>query len=88
MNVRYEKSFVKDLENIREKTLLQRVKDVIDEAKKANNIKEINNLKKLKSYDTFYRIKFGDYRVGIEIANNEIIFTRFLHRKEIYRFFP
>ena len=45
MNVRYEKSFVKDLENIREKTLLQRVKDVIDEAKKADNIKEINNLK-------------------------------------------
>jgi len=88
VNVRYEKSFAKDLGNIREKSLLKRVKHVIDEVKNADNIQEISSLKKLKGYETFYRIKFGDYRVGIEVVNNEIIFTRFLHRKEIYRFFP
>ncbi|MGB5593914.1 MAG: type II toxin-antitoxin system RelE/ParE family toxin, partial [Crocosphaera sp.] len=42
----------------------------------------------LKGYQSFYRIKIGDYRIGIEADNNELIFVRFLHRKEIYRFFP
>ncbi len=88
MNVKFEKSFAKDLEDIREKALLKRVKGVIDEVKNADNVQEISSLKKLKGYETFYRIRFGDYRVGIEVVNNEIIFTRFLHRKEIYRFFP
>ncbi len=88
MKVRYEASFAKDLKNIREKNLLDRIKNVIEEVKIADNINKINSLKKLKGYDTFYRIKFGDYRVGIQIVNNEIIFTRFLHRREIYRYFP
>ena len=88
MKVRYEASFAKDLKSIREKTLLDKIKNVIEEVKIADNINKINNLKKIKGYDTFYRIKFGDYRVGIEIVDNEIVFTRFLHRKEIYRYFP
>jgi len=88
VKIRYEASFAKDLKNIREKSLLTRVAKIIDEVKKGDNAKQIDSLKKLKGYDTFYRIKFGDYRLGIEIINNEIIFTRFLHRKEIYRFFP
>ena len=35
-----------------------------------------------------YRIRLGDYRIGIEIQKDTIIFTRFLHRKDIYKFFP
>ncbi len=88
MKIRFEASFARDLKNIREKVLLNRIAKIIDEAKKADNAKQINSLKKLKGYDNFYRLKFGDYRLGIEIINNEIIFTRFLHRKEIYRYFP
>jgi len=88
VKIRFEASFARDLKNIREKVLLNRIAKIIDEAKKADNAKQINSLKKLKGYDNFYRLKFGDYRLGIEIINNEIIFTRFLHRKEIYRYFP
>ena len=50
--------------------------------------KNILPLEKLKSYKTFYRIRAGDYRIGIEIVNDKIIFTRFLHRKDIYKYFP
>lgn len=88
MNVKYEKSFAKDLKNVKEKNLLKRVKEVIDEVKKADSLKELSNLTKLKGYDNFYRIKFSNYRVGVEIVKDEIIFTRFLHRKDIYRYFP
>ncbi len=88
MKVRFEASFARDLKNIREKALLKKVAAAIEEVKKADDARQINSLKKLKGYDAFYRIKFGDYRVGIEVAGDEVIFTRFLHRKEIYRFFP
>lgn len=88
MDIRFEKSFAKDLKSLKNKTLLDRVKSIIEEIKNVESIIEINNLRKLKGYDGFYRIKFGDYRIGIEFIDNEIIFTRFLHRKDIYRFFP
>ena len=88
MNVRYEARFERDLRNIRNKNLLQRMRNVIDEVKKAGNTQQISNLKKLKGYEIFYRIKLGDYRIGIEIVEDEIIFVRFLHRREVYRFFP
>ncbi len=88
MNIRYESSFEKELRKIRDKDLLQKIKGAINEVKEAKNTKDINSLKKLKGYETFYRIKLGDYRIGIEIVQDEIIFTRFLHRKEVYRFFP
>ena len=88
MNVRYEASFEKDLKNINDRILLKRIKLVIEGVKKADSAKQIKNLKKLRGHKTFYRIKLGDYRIGIEIIENEIIFTRFLHRKEVYRYFP
>ena len=88
MNVKYESSFEKDLRKIRDKNLLQKIKDAINETRQAKSAKDINSLKKLKGYEAFYRIKLGDYRIGIEIVENEIIFTRFLHRKEVYRFCP
>jgi mRNA interferase RelE/StbE len=88
VKVRYEASFERDLRNIRDRSLLQRIKNAIYEVKKANEPRPISNLKKLKGYDAFYRIKLGDYRLGIEIIEDEVIFVRFLHRREIYRFFP
>ncbi len=88
MKLRYEASFEKDLRKIQDKSLSQKIKNAINEIKVARDVRYMNSLKKLKGYETFYRIKIGDYRIGIEITQDEIIFTRFLHRKEIYRFFP
>ncbi len=88
MNVKYEASFQRDLKNIRDKNFLREIKNSVDDAKKAESVLQINNLKKLKGYKTFYRIRLGDYRIGVEIVEGEIIFVRFLHRREVYRFFP
>jgi mRNA interferase RelE/StbE len=30
----------------------------------------------------------GDYRIGIEVLEDEVIFVRMLHRRDIYRYFP
>jgi mRNA interferase RelE/StbE len=88
VKVRYEASFEKDLRKVKEKRLLRRVKEVIDEVKKADDLLAIKSLKKLKGYETFYRVRIGDYRIGIEVVKDEVIFTRILHRRDVYRYFP
>lgn len=88
MKIKYESKFAKDLRSIRDTKLLAKIKEMIDECKAAENLTELKNVKKLQGYDTFYRIRIGEYRVGLEVLNDELIFTRFLHRKDVYKYFP
>ncbi len=46
------------------------------------------DLTKLKGGKNFWRIKIGDYRVGIEVEGDTVILVRILRRKDIYRYFP
>ncbi|OQX24382.1 MAG: plasmid stabilization protein [Desulfobacteraceae bacterium IS3] len=88
MKLAYEACFEKDLKNISDKNLLKKIKSTIEEIRKTDKLSSISNLKKLRGYETFYRIRIGDYRIGIEIIEDCVIFTRVLHRKEVYRYFP
>lgn len=73
---------------MKDRNLLSKLKQIILNCKQAENLAQISNLKKLQGYDNLYRIRLGNYRLGIEVVDNELIFTKFLHRKDIYRFFP
>ncbi|GAB4428987.1 MAG: type II toxin-antitoxin system toxin RelE3 [Anaerolineae bacterium] len=88
MKVLFERSFEKDLRKINDATLLQNVKIIISEIKQAGDLGDIRHLSKLKGYKTFYRIRVGDYRLGVDVVDDTVILTRFLHRKDIYRYFP
>ncbi len=39
-------------------------------------------------YDEYYRIRIGDYRLGIKVKKDSIEMLRCLHRKDIYKKFP
>lgn len=39
-------------------------------------------------FERYYRIRVGDYRLGLALEGDTVILVRFLHRKEIYRYFP
>ncbi|MCB0117286.1 MAG: type II toxin-antitoxin system RelE/ParE family toxin [Caldilineaceae bacterium] len=45
---------------------------------------------KLSGYQAYYKIRIGDYRIGLHIdGQNELVeFQRVMHRREIYRKFP
>lgn len=89
MEVRFEASFEKDLKKVKkDKKLLKSVKEVIGEVKKAKDLSDLRNLSKLKEYKTFYRIRIGDYRIGLDVVEDKVIFVRILHRKDIYKYFP
>ena len=90
MRIEFKRSFKEDLKKIKDKTILQKVRELIsaiEETKSLSNIRNIN-IKKLKGYKDYYRIRLGNYRIGIKLEGDKVIFVRILHRKDIYRYFP
>jgi mRNA interferase RelE/StbE len=89
IKVSYKKSFLKDLKKIRQRSEYNSIYDFcFNQILKFKTVREVSNLKKVKGSKDFYRIKFNDYRIGLLIDNENIVFFRVLHRKDIYKFFP
>ena len=88
MKTSFRESFEKDIHVIREKSILARIKTVIELVEAAPDMRAITGLKKLKGATDYYRIRVGQYRIGFIARENEIVFVRVLHRKDIYRYFP
>jgi len=84
----YEKSFGRDLKKIKDKRLLKQVQKIIAQVESATSLTDLQNVKKLEGYTTYYRIRVGEYRIGIEVLEGQVIFVCFLNRKDIYRYFP
>ena len=88
MKIEFLNKFYKDLDKLN----LQKVKDdvafSIENVEQAERIRDIKNIKKLKNSKTAYRIKIGDYRIGLIYENSTIEFARVVHRKDIYKVFP
>ena len=88
MKVEFKKSFLKELRKLRNKHLKNSIVHCIAQVESAGNISEIRNLKKLTGFDVYYRIRVGDYRIGVKIENDVIYFVVCEHRKDIYKGFP
>ncbi len=88
MTALFKTSFAKDLKSIKSKTVLAAVAELIETIEVAQSLQTIPNTKKLTAKENYYRIKPGNYRVGISLTKDEVTFVRCLDRKEIYRYFP
>lgn len=106
MIVHIDKSFDKDVSKVKIASIRRKIAAVIEQVMAANKKEEILHLKKIQGYDNYYRIRVGDYRIGLEIIEEDeneepgeikeaqdaeedrTYFIRFLHRKDIYRYFP
>jgi mRNA-degrading endonuclease RelE of RelBE toxin-antitoxin system len=89
MKIEYLPSFIKDLKKLKSASIYNSLKTfVTQDILTYQTFTEIPNLKKIQGAKNAYRIKFGDYRIGFFLEQEKIIFSRVLHRKEIYRFFP
>lgn len=88
MNFEIKKSFNKDINKIRDEKLLNAILEIIEQIQRAASVKDIKHVKKMEGSKNHYRIKLGDYRLGLFIDKKTVYIVRFLHRKEIYRYFP
>lgn len=88
MKTEFLKQFYKDLDRIILQSSLNDINASIINVEEAVSLRDITNLKKLTGYKNVYRIKIGNYRIGVFIENNTVEFARVVHRKDIYRVFP
>ncbi|PZV00802.1 MAG: plasmid stabilization protein [Leptolyngbya sp.] len=88
MRVEFRKTFEKDLRKLKDKNLLAKLREAIEAIEQADSLDTITNLKKLKGDDSYFRIRIGDYRVGLFLAGETLLFVRVMHRREFYRYFP
>ena len=88
MKILFEKKFLKDIEALNDKYLKLRIEAVISEIEKIEQLSMLRNLKKMKGHKSAYRIRIGDYRLGFFFESRTVICTRFLNRKDMYKYFP
>ena len=89
MKTEYKPSFLKDLKYLKSTPSFETIKALaFTEIPNVQKFEDIGNLKRLKGDDNAYRIRIGDYRLGIFFDGETVVFARVLHRKDIYRYFP
>ncbi|MEO1673600.1 MAG: type II toxin-antitoxin system RelE/ParE family toxin [Cyanobacteria bacterium J06631_2] len=89
MQVEYRQLFLKDLKKLKKQPVYQRIYDLAFQIlPTADNLKEVSNVRSLKGSANRYRIRIGDYRLGIQVSEGKIEIMRVLHRREFYRYFP
>lgn len=89
MILEFDRSFSKSLNRIKERNILSKIEKVILSIEQASSIEQLKNNKKLIGFQSYYRIKIGDDRLGYESIDGKTIrLITIAHRKDIYRKFP
>ncbi len=88
MQLLFKESFARDLKAIKQKSILPRIRQVLEAVANAEDLQSIPNIRKLKDPGNYYRIRVGEYRLGISVEKDQVTFIRCLNRRDIYRYFP
>lgn len=88
MKVTYTALFSKDLDKIVDDEVLEKIEQTIEQVKLAQKPLNILHIKKMKNAKNAFRIRVGNYRIGIYLEKDTVIFTRVALRKDIYDIFP
>jgi len=82
------RSFLKDLKKLRDAKVRRAVESSIEDVENASSMSQIKSIKRLSGHHDYYRIRIGEWRIGLKISADVVRFVRCLHRREVYRFFP
>lgn len=87
--IEFKKIFLKELVKLPIE-VREKIEETVFTESIIDNPFEIFSLEKMSGYIDKYKIRFGNYRVGMILDNKlkKIIFSRVAHRKDIYKIFP
>lgn len=89
MKVETSPRFNRDLRRIRDPALAIRVNRKIDELEAAASMREVSAVSRVHAPRGWhYRIRVGEYRIGVTLEGDTAVLARFGHRSVIYRVFP
>lgn len=88
MRLSFRKSFERDLKRISNPVVLRRVRQAIEQVEAAEDLSRVRGARRLSGSGSLYRIRIGEYRIGLAVESSAVEFVRVLHRRDIYRYFP
>lgn len=88
MEIEFLEKFSRDLDRLVDVSTKIAVRKAITSIQQAHSLNEISNIKKLRGFKTAFRIRIGDYRMGLFVEGDVVQFARIVHRKDIYKVFP
>ena len=88
MKVEATKSFAKDLKTV-PVFIREQVFKMISSLENAESLSVLSfDIKKCKGSKVYYRIRLGQYRIGLKYIHPDVLLTCCLIRGEIYKTFP
>jgi len=88
MNIQYRKKFLKQLAQIPSIERSRIEQFVFAKLPTLVSLGDSGNIERMVGYRGFYKIRFGDYRVGLQQQGDTLILKAVMHRREIYKHFP
>jgi mRNA interferase RelE/StbE len=88
MKTEFLKQFIRDTDKLSVQSVRNEVIKAINNVEDSASPVGIRGLKKLSGCKNAFRIKIGDYRIGIFIEKDIVEIARVVHRKDIYKVFP
>ena len=89
MKVESSSRFIRDIRRISAPALARRVNQKIAEIEAAASIRDVSNVRRLNTPSGIhYRVRIGDYRLGITVEGEVAVLVAFGPRDDIYRRFP
>jgi mRNA interferase RelE/StbE len=88
MKTEFLSHFFKSIDKLKSADVKSDVVNAILNVEQAKDTSEIKSIKKLSGHKFSYRIRIGEYRIGVFIENEIVEFAVVAHRKDIYKIFP
>jgi len=89
MKVEFDHSFLKSLRKLKDVQLREKVEQLILSLEQTDSLSEISSVKRIVGFKSYYRVRIGDYRLGLEKVSAETVrLIVIAHRKDIYDLFP
>ncbi len=88
MQIKIHRKFLQELASLPYKDRQKIEKFVFEQSSTFQSLHDIKGLSKLKGYQNYFRLRFGNYRVGLRFEKGTLTFERVLNRKDIYKYYP
>ena len=74
MKVEFRSSFARDRKRIRDQSAKRRIKATIEQIEEVDSLRKVSGVRKLNVSGDYYRIRIGDYRLGLLLKEDIVVF--------------
>jgi mRNA interferase RelE/StbE len=72
MKTSFRKSFARDPKKIKDRTILGRIQQAMEEVEAIGDFQQVSTVKRMSGGGSYFRIRVGDYRIDLSVEGDEV----------------